>query len=61
MPYKSKDQRQFFLACQHGWDPPTGKKCPPKEVVDRWEEEYGKKKTKKACKRKKVKKLLPLD
>lgn len=64
-PYWSKDQRHFFLACEHGWNPPSGKKCPPGKVTDSWENQYdasGKPwtKTKKGCGRKK-KRLLPLD
>jgi hypothetical protein len=57
MPYKSKKQRRYFLACEHGYEPPGGKKCPPQSVID----EFEGKRVEKACKRKRMKKMLPLD
>jgi hypothetical protein len=60
MPYDSKEQRQFFLACAHGWSPGGKKKCPPSDVISRWEKEFAS--TKKSCGgKKKKKKFLPLD
>lgn len=38
MPYKSAAQRRFFRGCAHGMQPKGGRKCPPKEVLDEYEE-----------------------